>query len=592
MKHPYICKSNVRDNSGNKSSYSRNRTFCSNNHFITYEHTPRLKRRRNVFASISASISKKLNNENKNDHFITISNDKETNVSTKGNNTVYKRNNICENDKNVQIHSPKSELESSNIVRIYPTEIDNTTDKLNVNSVWSNLLNFFFKKGKVNEGESNVGTSTTTGSKNISDKTEVEINNSSSHDLMNHSDKNVHDILVNRSDKDWKESNDKKGGYNPNNDEPKREEVESNFLFKALESGKFPSYCVVENIDEYADNFDIYMSESKMKELNIIEGSTVLLRGKKKKGMLGIARANNKLNNYFVTISNAMKKNLRLMHNDLIKIYPIVNNKKIETVVLSPFSDTVNNLTKEELEKNVVIPYLKDSYKPLYVNSNIYINYKNQKIEFKVIELVVEDSVSESATTTSTIKSFIKRSKKDEKKDIKTSGINEESEQNQYGYVSHNCTFKVSDDFLLRDNYEEHSDDITYEDLGGMKKQLNKIRELIELPLKYPEIFVSIGISAPKGVLMHGIPGTGKTSIAKAIANESNAHCYIINGPEIMSKHIGESEQKLRKIFKKASENSPCIIFIDEIDSIANKRSKSNNELEKRVVSQLLTLMD
>uniref|UniRef100_A0A8C9GZQ3 AAA+ ATPase domain-containing protein n=1 Tax=Piliocolobus tephrosceles TaxID=591936 RepID=A0A8C9GZQ3_9PRIM len=125
-----------------------------------------------------------------------------------------------------------------------------------------------------------------------------------------------------------------------------------------------------------------------------------------------------------------------------------------------------------------------------------------------------------------------------------------------------------------------------------MKKQLNKIRELIELPLKYPEIFVSIGISAPKGVLMHGIPGTGKTSIAKAIANESNAHCYIINGPEIMSKHIGESEQKLRKIFKKASENSPCIIFIDEIDSIANKRSKSNNELEKRVVSQLLTLMD
>ncbi|HZT35814.1 MAG TPA: CDC48 family AAA ATPase, partial [Nitrososphaera sp.] len=133
---------------------------------------------------------------------------------------------------------------------------------------------------------------------------------------------------------------------------------------------------------------------------------------------------------------------------------------------------------------------------------------------------------------------------------------------------------------------------VAYEDIGGLKNEVQKVREMIELPLRHPEIFERIGIEAPKGVLLHGPPGTGKTLLAKAVANETNANFYSIGGPEIMSKFYGESEERLREIFKEAEENAPSIIFIDEIDSIAPKREEVSGDVEKRVVSQLLTLMD
>ncbi len=133
---------------------------------------------------------------------------------------------------------------------------------------------------------------------------------------------------------------------------------------------------------------------------------------------------------------------------------------------------------------------------------------------------------------------------------------------------------------------------ITYEDIGGLKEELQKVREVIELPLRYPELFQRLGIDPPKGVLLYGPPGTGKTLIAKAVANEIGASFFTINGPEIMSKFYGESEQRLREIFEEAKENAPSIIFIDEIDSIAPKREDVTGEVERRVVAQLLTLMD
>jgi transitional endoplasmic reticulum ATPase len=133
---------------------------------------------------------------------------------------------------------------------------------------------------------------------------------------------------------------------------------------------------------------------------------------------------------------------------------------------------------------------------------------------------------------------------------------------------------------------------VSYEDIGGLKNEVQKVREMIELPLRHPEIFDRIGIEAPKGVLLHGPPGTGKTLLAKAVANETNANFYSISGPEIMSKFYGESEERLRDVFKEAEENAPSIIFIDEIDSIAPKREEVSGDVEKRVVSQLLTLMD
>ncbi|MHA1166842.1 MAG: AAA family ATPase, partial [Candidatus Hodarchaeales archaeon] len=132
----------------------------------------------------------------------------------------------------------------------------------------------------------------------------------------------------------------------------------------------------------------------------------------------------------------------------------------------------------------------------------------------------------------------------------------------------------------------------TYEDIGGLREEIKRIREMIELPMRYPELFHKLGVSPPKGLLLHGASGTGKTLLAKAVANETEANFLPINGPEIMSKYFGESEKKIRDIFKNAQKNSPAIIFIDEIDSIAPKRRDDTGEAERRVVSQLLSLMD
>lgn len=139
---------------------------------------------------------------------------------------------------------------------------------------------------------------------------------------------------------------------------------------------------------------------------------------------------------------------------------------------------------------------------------------------------------------------------------------------------------------------DEKIPEINYEDIGGLGEEIKKIREMVEIPLKHPEIFEKLGIEPPKGVLLHGPPGTGKTLLAKAVANESDANFILLNGPEIMSKYYGESEKKIRDIFDEAEKTAPAIIFIDEIDAIAPKREETVGEVERRVVSQILTMMD
>ena len=133
---------------------------------------------------------------------------------------------------------------------------------------------------------------------------------------------------------------------------------------------------------------------------------------------------------------------------------------------------------------------------------------------------------------------------------------------------------------------------ITYEDIGGLGDAVARVREMIELPLRHPELFKRLGVEAPKGVLLHGPPGTGKTLLAKAVANETNSNFFTIGGPEIMSKYHGESEERLRNVFQEAEKNAPSIIFIDEIDSIAPKREEVTGEVERRIVAQLLSVMD
>ncbi|MFT4911339.1 MAG: transitional endoplasmic reticulum ATPase, partial [Natronomonas sp.] len=133
---------------------------------------------------------------------------------------------------------------------------------------------------------------------------------------------------------------------------------------------------------------------------------------------------------------------------------------------------------------------------------------------------------------------------------------------------------------------------VTYEDIGGLDEELEQVREMVELPMRHPELFQQLGIEPPKGVLLHGPPGTGKTLMAKAVASEIDAHFTNISGPEIMSKYYGESEEQLREVFEEAEENAPSIVFIDEIDSIAPKRGETSGDVERRVVAQLLSLMD
>ncbi len=156
--------------------------------------------------------------------------------------------------------------------------------------------------------------------------------------------------------------------------------------------------------------------------------------------------------------------------------------------------------------------------------------------------------------------------------------------------VTEATQLKVSDKPMSEG--EKASPTVSYEDIGGLHQEILKIREMVELPLKFPQLFEKLGIDPPKGVLLHGPPGCGKTLIARAVASESAAHFIVLNGPEIMSKFYGESEQRLRGLFKDAEDNAPSIVFIDEIDAIAPKREDVTGEVERRVVAQLLALMD
>jgi transitional endoplasmic reticulum ATPase len=164
------------------------------------------------------------------------------------------------------------------------------------------------------------------------------------------------------------------------------------------------------------------------------------------------------------------------------------------------------------------------------------------------------------------------------------------TQPNQICYINEDTELVLSSKAV--EVSEEAVPEVTYEDIGGLTEEVKKIREMVELPLKKPEIFERLGIEPPKGVLLHGPPGTGKTLLAKAVANETEANFVLLNGPEIMSKFYGESEKKIRDIFNDAEKNAPSIIFIDEIDAIAPKREEVTGEVERRVVSQLLTMMD
>merc|ERR1711991_1040582 len=166
-----------------------------------------------------------------------------------------------------------------------------------------------------------------------------------------------------------------------------------------------------------------------------------------------------------------------------------------------------------------------------------------------------------------------------------------EMDPSPFGVIAPDTEIHCEGEPVRRED-EERLDEVGYDDVGGCRRQMAQIREMIELPLRHPTLFKTLGVKPPRGVLLYGPPGSGKTLIARAVANETGAFFFLINGPEIMSKMAGESEGNLRKAFEEAEKNAPAIIFIDEIDSIAPKRDKANGEVERRIVSQMLTLMD
>ncbi len=304
------------------------------------------------------------------------------------------------------------------------------------------------------------------------------------------------------------------------------------------------------------DHSSVGISSAKMKELGLFSGDTVLLKGKKRKSTVAIVITDDSVNDSRIKMTKVVRSNLRLRLGDAVTITALPDVKYAKNVQVLPFKDTV-----EGLEGNIfdvfVKPYFNEKFRPLKVGDIFVARGGMRAVEFKVVGITHSD----------------------------------ESDTSDYCIVGQDTEVICEGESLGREE-DERLDEVGYDDIGGCQRQLAQIRELVELPLRHPQIFRSVGIPPPRGVLMYGPPGSGKTMIAKAVAAETGAYFFLLNGPEIMSKLAGESESNLRKAFEEAEKNSPSIIFIDEIDSIAPKRDKAGGEVERRIVSQLLTLMD
>jgi transitional endoplasmic reticulum ATPase len=300
------------------------------------------------------------------------------------------------------------------------------------------------------------------------------------------------------------------------------------------------------------DNSICNLHPATMETLSVFHGDVVLLKGKRRHNTLCIAMPDEGCAEHALKINKAVRSNLRLRVSDMVSVQVCRDAKYGARVHVLPVDDTVEGLTGDLFEAYLK-PYFLEAYRPVRKGDLFRVRGGMRSVEFKVMDIEPADA--------------------------------------EYCIVSPGTEIFCDGEPVKRED-EEKLDGIGYDDVGGMRKQLAQIRELVELPLRHPQLFKSIGVKPPKGILMYGPPGTGKTLIARAVANETGAFFLVINGPEIMSKMAGESENNLRKAFQEAEKKAPSIIFIDEIDSIAPKRDKTNGEVERRIVSQLLTLMD
>ncbi|CAH8602718.1 unnamed protein product [Dicrocoelium dendriticum] len=288
-----------------------------------------------------------------------------------------------------------------------------------------------------------------------------------------------------------------------------------------------------------------------MDELQLFRGDTVLVKGKKRRDTVCVALVDDTCPDDRIRFNRCVRRNLRVRLGDIVTVqgFPEVNyGKRIHVL---PIDDTIVGITGN-LYEVYLKPYFLEAYRPVRKDDIFVARAAMRAVEFKIVE----------------------------------------TDPSPYCIVSPDTIIHTEGDPVKREDEDDKFNEIGYDDIGGCRKQLAQIKEMVELPLRHPQLFKAIGVKPPKGILLYGPPGTGKTLVARAVANESGSFFFLINGPEIMSKLAGESESNLRKAFEEAEKNAPAIIFIDELDAIAPKREKTHGEVERRIVSQLLTLMD
>jgi len=321
------------------------------------------------------------------------------------------------------------------------------------------------------------------------------------------------------------------------------------FSTAILEKKKAPNRLICEDAVT-DDNSVVSLHPNTMDKLQLFRGDTVLLKGKKRKDTVCIVLTDDKVEESKIRINKVVRKNLRIRLGDVVSVHQCTDVKYGKRIHVLPIDDTIEGITGN-LFDSFLKPYFLEAYRPVRKGDTFLARGGMRSVEFKVVE----------------------------------------TDPAEYCIVAPDTEIFCEGEPIKRED-EEKLDEVGYDDIGGVRKQLAQIRELVELPLRHPQLFKTIGVKPPKGILLYGPPGSGKTLIARAVANETGAFFVIINGPEIMSKLAGESESNLRKVFQEAEKNAPSIIFIDEIDSIAPKREKTQGEVERRIVSQLLTLMD
>lgn len=321
------------------------------------------------------------------------------------------------------------------------------------------------------------------------------------------------------------------------------------FSTAILERKKSPNRLIVDDAVN-DDNSVVALSLKTMETLQLFRGDTVLLKGKKRKDTVCIVLADDTVEESKIRLNKVVRHNLRVRLGDVVSVHQCTDVKYGKRIHVLPIDDTIEGLTGNLFDA-FLKPYFLEAYRPVRKGDTFLVRGGMRSVEFKVVETDPAD----------------------------------------YCIVAPDTEIFCEGEPIVRED-EDKLDDVGYDDVGGVRKQMAQIRELVELPLRHPQLFKTIGVKPPKGILLYGPPGSGKTLIARAVANETGAFFFLINGPEIMSKLAGESESNLRKAFEEAEKNAPAIIFIDEIDSIAPKREKTQGEVERRIVSQLLTLMD